>query len=134
MPLLPGLCGGFLSSTPVLADSDQELAKDLANPVASLISVPIDINFDDDFGPNNKGDRMTIVAKPVVPFSLNDDWNLITRTIIPYVGLTHFPPPVGDKSGLGDTQANLFLSPKAPTEGGWIWGAGASAAAANGCH
>lgn len=118
------LWGGCLSSTPVLADSDEDLAKKLANPVASLISVPVDIDFDRDLAPSKNGERMTIVAKPVVPFSLNDNWNLITRTIVPYVDLNDFPHPVGNKSGLGDVQANFFFSPKAPTSGGWIWGAG----------
>lgn len=70
---------------------------------------------------------MTIVAKSVVPFSLKDNWNLITRTINPYVDLGDFPAPVGDRSGLANMQANLFLSPKAPTASGWIWGAGAIA-------
>ena len=116
-----------LSAAPALADASEDLAKKLANPVASLISVPIDVDFDSDLGPDKRGDRMTVIVKPVVPFSLNDDWNLITRTIIPYVDLGGLPAPVGDASGLGDIQANFFFSPKAPTAGGWIWGVGAIA-------
>jgi hypothetical protein len=100
-----------------------ELAKKLQNPVASLISVPIQNNWDFGIGPANAM-RYTANVQPVIPFSLNDDWNLITRTIVPIVYAES--PVVGGstKFGLGDTVQSLFFSPKAPTSSGWIWGAG----------
>jgi hypothetical protein len=100
-----------------------ELAKKLANPVASLISVPIQNNWDFGIGPANAM-RYTANIQPVIPFSLNTNWNLITRTILPVIYAES--PVVGgsSKSGLGDTVESLFFSPKAPTSGGWIWGAG----------
>ncbi len=64
------------------------------------------------------------LARPVVPFSLNDEWNLITRTIVPCISLNDIAPGVSDKCGLGDMVASFFFSPKAPTAGGWIWGVG----------
>jgi hypothetical protein len=101
-----------------------ELAKKLSNPVASLISVPIQNNWDFGIGSANAM-RYTANVQPVIPFSLSEDWNLITRTIVPVVYAES--PVVGgaDKSGLGDIVQSFWASPKAPTDSGWIWGAGA---------
>jgi len=100
-----------------------ELAKKLANPVASLISVPIQNNWDFGYGPANAM-RYTVNIQPVIPFSLSDDWNLITRTIVPIV-YAESPVKGGpSKFGLGDTVQSIWFSPKAPTSSGWIWGAG----------
>lgn len=103
-----------------------ELAKKLSNPVASLISVPIQNNWDFGIGPANAM-RYTANIQPVIPFSLNEDWNLITRTILPIV-YAESPVQGGhSKFGLGDSVQSFWFSPKAPTSGGWIWGAGAVA-------
>jgi hypothetical protein len=58
--------------------------------------------------------------QPVIPFSLNDDWIVITRTIVPLVDQQDFPLEAMNESGLGDTVASQFFSPKAPTAGGLI--------------
>jgi hypothetical protein len=99
-----------------------ELAKKLQNPVANLISVPIQNNWDFGIGPANAM-RYTANIQPVIPFTLSKDWNLITRTILPVIYAES--PVVGgrDASGLGDVVQSFFLSPKEPM-GGWILGGG----------
>jgi hypothetical protein len=99
-------------------------AKQLANPVSALISVPLQFNFDENIGPNDEGSRVTLNMQPVIPFSLNEDWNLISRTILPLISQQDILPGSGSQSGLGDTVQSLFFSPVNPTTNGWIWGAG----------
>ena len=96
----------------------------LANPVASLISLPIQANYDDNFGLQDEGSMLRINVQPVIPFDIGEDWNLISRTILPIVDQSNIPSTGFSETGLGDTVQSFFFSPKAPTSGGWIWGVG----------
>lgn len=100
------------------------LAKQLANPVAALISVPFQLNYDENFGADEQGSVMRLNIQPVIPVSIGEDWNLISRTILPVVDQNDFPTPGSSEFGLSDTVQSVFFSPKAPTASGWIWGAG----------
>lgn len=106
------------------ANEAQDLAKKLAYPITSLISLPIQVNYDDDMGVDDGGYRLSAIIQPVIPFSLNEDWNVISRTIVPIVSQDDIYPGAGSQFGLGDIVQSVFFSPKSPTAGGAIWGVG----------
>jgi len=111
-------------STASADDDEANLAQQLANPVAALISVPFQLNYQSGIGPVDDGRQWVLNIQPVIPFSLNENWNLISRTILPVVDQRNIFPGAGSQSGIGDTVQSFFFSPKAPAAGGWIWGAG----------
>ena len=116
--LLMGIQGKLLLAA---EENTEELAKKAQNPVADLISVPFQNNFNFGVGP---GDDLQYVLniQPVIPIKLNPDWNLITRTIAPVIDQPEMTAGAGSTFGLGDINTTLFLSPGKP--GKFIWGVG----------
>ena len=105
--------GSALAQEPTQSagNSEAELAKKLANPVSSLISLPLQLNYDCCVGPDNDS-AWVLNVQPVIPFTLNDNWNMIVRTIVPVhyrEGRSNNP---GEGFGLGDTTQSFFFSPK----------------------
>jgi hypothetical protein len=116
--VMTGLC------VSAFGQDDKDLAQKLANPIASLISIPIQANYDENYGAADQGSVWRTNIQPVIPFTLNEDWNIISRTILPLIDQSAIPTSGLGESGLGDTVQSLFFSPQAPTSSGWIWGAG----------
>jgi hypothetical protein len=104
--------------------SEEELAKKLNNPVASLISVPFQFNWDHEYGQEREGHKFTLNVQPVIPSQLSSDWTLISRIIVPIVD-QHIPF-IGDgsQSGIGDITGEFFFVPSKPGPGGVLWGVG----------
>jgi hypothetical protein len=98
-----------------------DLARKTQNPVSDLISLPFQNNFNTGVGLDDEL-QYVLNIQPVVPLRLNDDWNLVTRTILPVVYQPEVIPGAGDDFGLGDTTITGFLSPAKP--GRTVWGAG----------
>ena len=102
--------------------STSDLAKAAQNPIADMISVPFQNNFNFHVGPHNQLQDILNI-QPVIPITLDRDWNLITRWITPVIS----QPPLtvtGEREfGLGDINPSFFFSPKQPTHG-IIWGIG----------
>ncbi len=120
-----GLVAMICTAVPAFAEmSAEELAKLSQNPVGNLISVPFQNNTNLNFGPE-KGTQNVLNIQPVIPISVNADWNIITRTIIPVISMPSLYPGDDRTNGIGDLQFTAFLSPANPGE--WIWGVGAIA-------
>ena len=103
---------------------DAEIAQELANPLANLMSIPFQMNYDRDIGPRDDGWKVQTNIQPVIPFNFNADWNLISRTIVPVIDQEDIFPGAGSQFGLGDINLSLFFSPKKPTSSGVTWGVG----------
>lgn len=116
---------GMLSVPALADDAKPSLSQQLANPIANLTSVPIQYNALFGGGLDGKARASVLDIQPVIPFRLNEDWNLITRTILPIASVQNLFKGTGDVSGLGDTQLSAFLSPEEAGPGGLIWGIGA---------
>jgi hypothetical protein len=109
------------AAAPAVAASDtsgEELSKKLNNPIADLVSVPFQFNWENGVGPDN-GMRTVLNIQPVVPFKISDKWNMIERWIMPYVSQ---PEYLNNASGLGDITFSSFFSPI--TGKSLIWGVG----------
>lgn len=112
-----------LAATIAYADNESAtaLAKKAQNPVESMISVPFDNNWNGNFGPLDRT-QYILNMKPVIPFAINDCWNLITRTIIPIIRQPNLVNTHNYINGIGDINPTFFISPN--STGDFKWGVG----------
>lgn len=103
--------------------SEAELAQELTNPVADIITLPMQFNFNEKIGPRSRGQSYGLSFQPVVPIHLNQEWNIISRTIIPILAQQKVFEDTGRQLGLSNIQQSFFLSPKQPNSN-IIWGIG----------
>ena len=103
-------------------ESATELAKKLQNPVGDLYSFPFQNNTNFNAGPHD-GTQNILNIQPVIPIHVNDEWNVITRTILPLIWQPSYAPAHTVPFGTGPTTFSAFLSPANPTNG-WLWGVG----------
>jgi hypothetical protein len=116
-----GAASAGAPSTSAGGQDSSDLAKASQNPVADLISLPLQYNTNFGVGPYDHTQHVLNI-QPVIPIHLNEDWNLITRAIMPIIHQPRMGPGLGPETGLGDLQLTGFLSPAKP--GKLIWGVG----------
>ena len=109
------------SAQTAAAESDQDLLKAAQNPVADLISVPVQNNVNPGISPYGRVQNV-ISLQPVIPLNLTDNWMLVSRIIQPIVWQPYPDQTSGGVFGLGDMNPTFFLVPRNP--GALIWGAG----------
>jgi predicted small secreted protein len=114
LPTEPNPAGAKLSA--------EALNKKSQNPIASLISLPLQNNTNFNAGPDDKTTNVLNV-QPVLPLALSEDWNLITRLVLPVVYVPKdVVPGANEAFGLGDSLLSGFFSPQ--SSGDFTWGAG----------
>lgn len=119
--MLAGLAAVVVTSGPAMAQEHADIAKQLSNPVADLVSVPFQFNWEQGVGPD-KATRFILNVQPVMPFKLSERVNMITRVIVPLVSQPVLFAGGSPTFGTSDILASAFFTPA--KSGAFIWGVG----------
>lgn len=122
MKLLPAVACALAGAAAWPAWADEELQKKLANPVADMVSVPVQLTSTLKAGPLERPQHVLNI-QPVYPVRISDNWRLINRLIVPVVSSPALAPSQDRVNGLGDITYEGFFSPAKPS-GTAIWGVG----------
>ena len=121
----PGHHNPVQHPAPGAADATDALAKAAANPIANMISLPFQFNFNLGIGDNDRS-QTVLNMQPVLPFKLTKTWNVITRTIIPLIQQPMLDSVAGSTYGIGNTNFNAFFVPPVLMKGVFTYGFGLS--------
>jgi len=102
------------------AQDASDLAKATQNPVGDLAALPIEVKFLAGGGLTNGGSILNVNFEPVIPLAVSENWNVIVRTILPYLSIPG--PQLTRFTGFGDVKEQLFFTPSHP--GALLWGVG----------
>jgi hypothetical protein len=111
----------LVMALPAPAQQVQSLAQQAKNPLANLTNLQFFYDANLAVG-QDKDTQSTVTFQPVIPFAVNTDWSIITRTILPLIAQPGLAPGEGWTKGTGDTQFSVFLTPA--RTGAWVWGVG----------
>jgi hypothetical protein len=110
-----------LLALPAVAQQAQSLAQEAKNPLADVVNFQFIYDAELDVGPANQTENV-LTIQPVIPFSLNANWSVITRTVLPLISQPGLASGESSTNGVGDTQFSAFLSPARAAH--WVWGVG----------
>ena len=122
MKFLPTAVCALACAAAMPVRADEELQKKLANPVADMVSVPVQLTSTMKTGPLERPQHVVNI-QPVYPVRISEDWRLINRLIVPVVSSPALSASQDRQNGLGDITYEGFFSP-AKASGGTIWGIG----------
>jgi hypothetical protein len=100
-----------------------QLAEEVASPIANLASLALRFTYAKGLGPKS-GYNVNLLVQPLIPISLNKDWNLIVQTSVPVNEVSSIANGIDSRFGLGDTLQSFYLVPDEPGRRGWIFGIG----------
>jgi len=104
--------------------NEEELLRNLANPLAGLATVSLNFDFDYHVGPEEEGHRSSLFLETTLPIHLGDVWSLVSRTALPLVYQEEVTPGAGNQLGIGDLTEIVYIARVQPGRFGWIWGLG----------